>query len=161
MLKERIPFSPLNKLGWIYDFQREIALWQQWILIGQETRNEIRQRGFTEGAEDRLADRLLSMQMAKTSENFACTLIDYVAFESSKLLSGEKSLGSTEVIESLFGYDKSTKAGLWDSYCGIGQLILTMASRVGELSREFVKTALEKVRTRDVVNWLENSLVYV
>lgn len=159
--KEQIPITALKKLGWIFDYEKEISLWYQWITIGQETRDEIRQRGFGKGAEQRLADRLLPMNMTKISENLACSLIDYVAFESSKLSGSEKSLGSTEVIESLFGYYKYTKAGLSDSYCGIGRLILTMASRVGELSRDFVKTALETVRIQDVSNWLGNSLIYL
>lgn len=53
--------------------------------------------------------------LTKTSENFACNLIDYVIFESIRLSIVEKSLGSTEVIESLLGYYKYTNAGLWDS----------------------------------------------
>lgn len=157
--KEQIPLPALNKLKWVFDYQEEIAQWHQWIVIGQETRNEVRQRGFGEGVEASLADKLLSIQMTKTSENLACSLIDYVAFESGKLSPGEKSLGSTEVIESLFGYYKHAKAGLWDSYCGIGRLILSMASRVGELSEDFIKTALEEVRIHDVGNWLRNSLI--
>lgn len=157
--KEQVPLSVMNKLGWMFDFQEEIEVWSQWIAIAQETRNEIRQRGFQEDAKERLADKLLSMKISKTSERFACNLIDYVGFESSKLSINEKSLGSTEVIESLFGYYKNTKAGLWDSYCGVGRLILTMASRVGELSAEFIKNALEAVRTRDVVDWLGKSLI--
>lgn len=156
---EQIPLPALNKLKWIFDYQKEIAHWHQWIIIGQETRNEIRQQGFGEGAEDRLTNKLRSIQMTKTSESLAYNFIDYVAFESSKLSSGEKSLGSTEVIESLFGYYKYTKAGLWDSHCGIGRLILSMASRVGELSKDLIKTALEAVRIYDVGNWLNNSLV--
>lgn len=157
--KEEIPLAALKKLGWVFDYQQEIIHWHQWIVIGQETRNEIRQRGFGEGAEKRLTDKLLSIRMTETSESLACNFIDYVAFESSKLSMDEKSLGSTEVIESLFGYYKHTKAGLWDSNCGIGRLILSMASRVGELSKDLIKTALEGVRIHDVENWLSNSLV--
>jgi hypothetical protein len=157
--KEQIPFSVLNKLKWVFDYQEAIAHWQQWIEIGQETRNEIRQRGFGDGAEGRLIQRLLSIKMTKISEILACNFIDYIAFESDKLSCGERSFGSTEVIESLFGYYKYTQAGLWDSCGGIGRLILTMASRVGELSKELVQTALEAVRIHDVRNWLKNSLV--
>jgi hypothetical protein len=157
--KEQLPLPVLKKLKWVFDYEQEIIHWQQWIAIGRETRNEIRLRGFGERADDRLADNLLSIQMTKVSETLACNFIDYVSFESSKLSCGEKSLGSTEVIESLFGYYKHTKAGVWDSYCGIGRLILSMASRVGELSKDFIKNALETVRIHDVENWLSNSLI--
>lgn len=99
--------------------------------------------------------------MSKASEILACNLIDFVSFESNKLSYGERSLGSTEVIESLFGFYKYTKAGLWDSCCGIGRLILLMASRVGKILEDYVKNALEAVRIQDVKNWLSRSLVHV
>lgn len=158
--KEQIPLPVLHKLKWVFDYQESIIHWQQWIEIGQETRNEIRRCGFGDDTEDRLTQRLLSIKMTKTSENLACNFIDYIAFESSKLSYGEKSFGSTEIIESLFGYYKYTQE-VWDSCGGIGRLILTMASRVGELSKEIVQAALEVVRTQDVKNWLKNSLVYL
>jgi hypothetical protein len=157
--RDQIPVSAQKKMGWIFGFQNEIELWQEWNAIGQETRNEIRRRGFEERVEERLAKKLFSMQMTKSSEELACKLINYVGFESSKLKIGEKSLGSTEVIESLFGYYKNTKAGLWDSYGGIGRTILTMASKIGDLSRGCVKTALETIRVQDVSNWLEETLI--
>jgi hypothetical protein len=159
--KEQIPSDVLQKLKWVFDYQQEIEHWNQWILIGRHTRDEIRRRGFGEGADERLATNLISIQMTKVSEDLACNLMDYVSIESGKLSSGEKALGSTEVIESLFGYFKYTKAGLWDRHCGIGRLILSMACRVGELSKDFIKTALETVKVEDVVNWLGRSLIRV
>lgn len=159
--REQIPLPALNKLRWVFDYQQEIVNWNQYIIIGRETRNEIRQRGFGEDTEDRLADKLLTLQMSKASENLACNLVDYVSFESNKLPCGERSLGSTEVIESLFGFYKYTKAGIWDSCCGIGRLILLMASRVGKISKDYVKDALETVRIQDVRDWLGRSLIRV
>lgn len=159
--KEQIPLFAFNKLKWVFEYQEAIMHWQQWIEIAQETRNEIRKHGFGDSAEYRLTQKLLSIEMSKTSENLACNFIDYIAFESNKLSYGEISLGSTEVIESLFGFYKHAQAGLWDSCGGIGRLILTMASRVGELSKEIVQTALESVRILDVKNWLKNSLIHL
>lgn len=43
---EQIPLPALKKLGWVFDYQQEIVNWHQYIIIGRETRNEIRQRGF-------------------------------------------------------------------------------------------------------------------
>lgn len=137
--KEQIPPDVLNKLKWVFDFQQKIEHWNQWILIGQHTREEIRRRGFGEGAEERLANNLISINMSTVSENLACNLLNYVSFESGKLSSGERTLGSAEVIESLFGYFKYTKAGLWDRHCGIGRLILSMACRWVNCQRTLLK----------------------
>lgn len=156
---EQIPLNIRSKLDWVYDYQVKIGIWTQWVQIAKEAREEIRCRGFGEGAEERLAERLAPIKMTKSSENLACTLLDFVSFESNKLFFCEKAIGSTEVIESLFGGFKRLKAGVCDEYGGIGRLILTMASRVGEISREVVKVALESVRIGDVNNWLSEFLV--
>lgn len=157
--KEQIPTKMREKLNWVYEYQDKIKVWTQWVLIAKHAREEIRYRGFGEGAEERLAKRLAPIQMTKASEDLVSTLLNFVSFESRKLLEGEKVIGSTEVIESLFGRFKRIKAGVYDKHGGIGRLILTMASRVGEISMEIVETALESIRTVDVNNWLSAHLL--
>ena len=94
--------------------------------------------------------------MAESSHMLACDLLDFVSRESNQLSFGAKAPGSTEVIESLFGYFKHVKNGLWDRCGGIGRLVLTMASRVGELSLELVEDALSNIRNRELFQWYEN-----
>lgn len=154
---EEIPMKIKEKLQWVFEAQAKIETWSQWVEIAKHTREEIRCRGFDKEAEDRLAARLTPLSMTKTSEDLACRFIDYVAFESGKLLKGERVLGSTEAIESLFGCYKRIKNGLWDNYGGLGRLILSMASRVGEISMNIVQQALEKIRIVDVNNWISES----
>lgn len=157
-LEDQIPLNIRDKLNWLFERQDKIKLWSQWIEIGKNVREEIRCRGFGEGAADRLATRLIPIDMTRSSENLACTLIDFVSVESEKLSCSKKVIGTTELIESLFGCFKRTKAGVWDRYGGIGRLILTMASRVGEMTLNVVKSALETVKTTDVNSWLYRSL---
>ena len=84
--KEQFPSGVYNKIKWVYGYKDKIDLWKQWTLIGQITREEVRCRGFGEEAEERLSNRLVSIRMADTSQQLACTLLDYVSFESKKLL---------------------------------------------------------------------------
>lgn len=154
-----LPSDVYNKLKWVFEFKDKIAIWTQWISIGQIARDEIRCRGFGEGSEKRMSERLLSIPTAEISEQLVRRLLDYVSFESNKLITGERSIGSSEVIESLFGYFKQVKVGLWDHNGGIGRLILSMASRVGELTMEVVQEALESTRKTDVTNWISKSFV--
>ena len=156
-MEEEIPLKFKEKLQWVFDAREKIEIWSQWIEIAKHTREEIICRGFDKATEERLGVRLAPLSMTRTSEDLACRLIDYAAFESEKLSEGERTLGSTEAIESLFGSYKRIKNGLWDRYGGIGRLILSMASRVGEMSRDVVHQALEKIRTIDVNNWISES----
>jgi hypothetical protein len=97
------------------------------------------------------------LEILKSSEKLINNFTDYVVFETGKLLPGERSLGSSEMIESLFGYFKRVKCGVSDQHGGIGRLILSAASRVGELTIDVTKNALETIKVSDVNHWISTS----
>ena len=123
--------------------------------IGKHIRDQVRQSGFGLNTEDLIIDRLSPLPMVESSHQLACNLLDFVSKESSQLQFGESAPGTTEVIESLFGYFKHVKNGLWDAHGGIGRLILTMASRVGELTSGLVTGALNNIQQSDLVQWFD------
>lgn len=143
-----------EKLKWVFDFREKIMIWKQWIEIGRHTRDQVRASGFGADTEGLIAERLTPLSMVESSYELACNLLDFVSQESSQLPHGENAPGTTEVIESLFGYFKHVKNGLWDGNGGIGRLILCMASRVGELTSDLIREALEKVRKTELTSWL-------
>ena len=142
-----------EKLKWVFSYKEKIMLWSQWIKIGRHTRDQVRESGFGIDTEELIVERLLPLSMVESSHQLACNLLDFVSQESGQLSTDEKAPGSTEVIESLFGYFKHVKNGLWDSNGGMGRLILCMASRVGELTSGLVKDALETIRKRELTQW--------
>jgi hypothetical protein len=143
-----------EKLKWVFDFREKIMTWKQWIEIGRHTRDQVRESGFGADTEWLILERLTPLSMVESSQELACNLLNFVSQESSQLPHGENVPGTTEVIESLFGYFKHVKNGLWDGNGGIGRLILCMASRVGKLTSELIKEALEKVRKNELTGWL-------
>lgn len=143
-----------EKLKWVYNYKTQISMWSQWIDIGKHVRDQVRESGYGTSTEELITERLSPMTMVETSHQLACNLLDFVSKESSQLSLGVKAPGTTEVIESLFGYFKHVKSGLWDRNGGIGRLILTMASRVGELTSELVKSALDNIQQKELVQWL-------
>lgn len=145
-----------EKLKWVYDYETQITVWNQWIEIGKHTRDQVRKSGFGSCTEGLIVERLSPLPMVESSHQLACGLIDFVSKESSQLSIGKITPGTTEVIESLFGYFKHVKNGLWDRNGGMGRLILTMASRVGELTPELVKNALDNIQQKEIVNWFND-----
>jgi hypothetical protein len=145
-----------EKLKWVFNYEKKITEWNQWVEIGRHTRDQVRRSGFGSDTEKLLIERLLPLPMVESSHQLTCKLIDFVAEESSRLPPGQNAPGTTEVIESLFGYFKHVKNGLWDRNGGIGRLILTMASRVGELTSELVRNALCKIQQKELVKWLND-----
>lgn len=145
-----------EKIKWIYDYEKQIVMWNQWVEVGKHFRDQLRISGFGAETEGLIIERISSLSMVESTQQLAHTLLDFVSQEASKLSFGEKTPGTTEVIESLFGYFKYVKNGLWDEHGGIGRLILTMASRVGELTSELIQKALNDIRQRDLKEWLQN-----
>lgn len=154
-LKEQIPEKVLEKLIWVWEMHDKIALWGQLVEIGKECRNLIRQNGYHVGASDLLISRLKNIPMQELSQQFVDKMVNFISVESDKLWKNSKMIGTTEPLESLFGYYKKVKNGLWDGQGGVGRLILSMASRVGEITEELVKSSLESIKVKNVNNWLK------
>ena len=101
---ERLPKEVQSKVAWLFSLKKEIYKWQEWIQIGQITRDVIRKEGFYEGVDEIVMDRLIQEDLtADGSEEFAETLIDYVSLEGKGIQWNNRLIGTTEVLEGLFG----------------------------------------------------------
>ena len=157
--KHEIPENVLEKLCWVWENQDKIAIWSQWIEIAKQSRSLIRQNGFHTCASESLEAKLINIPMEESSKCLLDRMLTYITFESNKIRNNYRMIGTTEPLESLFGHFKRVKSGLWDGQGGVGRLILSMASRVGEITEELVKNGLEYITTSGVNNWLENCWV--
>jgi hypothetical protein len=153
---EKLENKAYDKLKWIFDFREKIIIWHQWVQIGKQVREGVRESGFGSNTEELLFNRLSPLRMSESGHNLACSLTDFVAEESNKLLGDARAPGTTEIIESLFGYFKHVKNGIGDRNGGVGLLILCMASRVGEVTTDVAREALDNVRNRELKQWLDN-----
>lgn len=155
---ETLPKEVQNKVAWLLSLRREIYKWQEWVHIGQITRDVIRQEGFYEDVDELVMDRLIQADlMADESEELAKTLIDYVCFEGKGIRRDNRLIGTTEVLEGLFGGYKRMAGENKHSLNGLGRLILCMSSRTGEFSEDLVSKAIRSVKCKDVENWLDRA----
>lgn len=145
-----------EKIKWVYSYEKQIMEWNQWVQVGKHFRDQLRISGFGADTENLIIERISQMPMSESTQQLVHTLLDFVSNEVSKLPVGKRAPGTTEVIESLFGYFTYVKNGLWDENGGIGRLILSMASRVGELTLELIQNALNSVRQKDLFAWQKN-----
>lgn len=156
---EQIPEYVLEKLSWVWKMREKVVVWGQWVEIAKQSRDQIRKNGFHVDARDHLEEKLLHIPMVASSMQLSGQILSYIAIESNKLEHGCKMIGTTEPLESLFGYYKQVKNAAWDSYGGLGRLILAMASRLGGLTEELVKKSLEYSTVKQVNEWLAGCLV--
>lgn len=155
-----LPEEVQRKVSWLMPLKREIRKWQEWVQIGQVTRDLIRRDGFYEGADEALMDRLIERGLTtEETGEFTEALVDYVRFEGEGIHRDNRLVGTTEVLEGLFGGYKRMVGENKMSLNGLGRLILCMSSRIGEFSEELVHKAMTSVKCKDVDAWLERAFM--
>jgi hypothetical protein len=149
------PQDVKEKLKWLQSYSKELEYWGQLVEIGRTGRDFVRKRGLWLDCQEQLKDCLMEKKMCPRAEQFACDLIDFVEEQSNKVPEGKCVIGSSEIVESLFGMHKNIAER---GPKPMGRLILSMASRIGEPPTEaIVETAFERIRERDVDSWLRKA----
>ena len=141
-----------KKLKWLQEYKGEIEYWKQLVDIGRTGRDFVRKKGLWRDCHEQFSSCLLELELCPRADQLACDLIDFVEEQGNKVPEGKRVIGSSEIVESLFGKHKviSEKGPK-----PMGRLILSMASRVGEHPTEaLVEKAFEQIRERDVDEWL-------
>lgn len=157
---DTLPKEVQHKVEWLMSMKGEIRKWQEWVQIGQVTRDLIRREGFYDGAEEVLMDRLIEMNLtSEQTEEFTEELVDYVRSEGEGIHRDNRLVGTTEVLEGLFGGYKRMVGENKVSLNGLGRLILCMSSRMGEFSEELVHKAMTSVKCKDVDDWLDQAFM--
>jgi hypothetical protein len=153
-----LPKEVQGKVAWLISLKGEIYKWQEWVHIGQVTRDVIRREGFYDGVDVVLMDELIEKKLiAEGSEEFAEVLIDYVRLEGEGIFKDNRLVGTTETLEGLFGGYKRMVGENKMSLNGLGRLILCMSSRIGEFSEELVNQAMTSLKCKDVDAWLNQA----
>ena len=153
-----LPKEVQRKVAWLISLKGEIHKWQEWVQIGQVTRDLIRREGFYDGVDEALMDRLVEMRLTtEETGEFTEALVDYVRSEGEGIPRDNRLVGTTEVLEGLFGCYKRMVGENRMSLNGLGRLILCMSSRIGEFSEELVNQAMTNVRCKEVDAWLDQA----
>ncbi len=144
-----------KKLKWLKEYEISLECWGQLVDIGRTTRDFVRKNGIWEDGHEHLGNHLMEIKTCPQAEEFTCDLVDFIEEQGSRVPKGKLVIGSSEIVESLFGKHKSVSE---KGPKPMGRLILSMASRVGERPNEvLVKSAFEQIKESDVDRWLKNA----
>lgn len=146
----------IEKLGWLNDFRSELEGWKAIIHIVTEAESFIKFQGIYRSCHIDLMK--LPTFEAKTlrAMRIRNELLDFVEEESQKAGDYERLLGSSEVIESVFGKMKRLEHDQAKS--GFTVFILSLAAIVSETTTEVVHKALETVPTHKIHEWFKNNI---
>ena len=140
-----------NKLGWIRTYRRHLQDWDELLHLAETTEQFVRVRGFYRQCPQELKQVLTLLVRTQRGQMFYQRLMAYVAEESKKAKPRERLLGSSEVIESVFGKWKRLERE--QAHSGITGLILCIGAMVSQTNAQTVQQALEAVSTREVLEW--------
>jgi hypothetical protein len=146
-----------EKLGWLRAYACEVRAWSYFQEVVQVTEQEIKEGGLSRTGWRRVKGRLKGEGPPVRTENaFREQVLSFVREEGAKVPARQKYLGSTDVLESLFGKYKDLAA---QAPCReITANVLMIPLLVTTLTADLLRQALETVRAQDVEEWLDEHL---
>ena len=146
-----------EKLGWVKNFRSQLKDWGELFETITAAESFVRHHGLYQHVNLKLEEHLLPLQaQTERTQRLHRELIAFVAEQEAQVRPGERLLGSSEIIESVFGKMKrleqdQSKNGFTGLLLGLGALVSTTTSAV-------IQQALETVSTKQVAIWCQKTL---
>lgn len=140
-----------KKLSWLADYSAQLDEWKTIMEIIVCTENFIRTQGIYRKA---AIDLELLLNELEIEHPFKHKVIQFVKEQSIKAKVGERLLGSSEIIESLFGKQKNIQKEQTKS--GFTSLLLSLAAITSKTTAEVVSEALTSVKTKIISGWIKS-----
>ena len=149
----------LPKLEWLKNYQDKFQEWDEVLQVAILTEQSIRQEGITrEGyhaLERQFQEQRPELKYAAAIK-LKSNLIDFVKTQGGACKENERLLGSSEIIESVFGKQKYLERDYAKE--GFTSLILGLGAFVGTLTVDDVKEALVSTPVKKVLKWCKDEL---
>jgi hypothetical protein len=150
------PEQVREKLGWLTRFRPALAEWAGLLQLTDGTVDFVRREGLYAKAARKLAVQLPEHALTARTQQIRTELVAFVAQEAAKARSGERLLGSSEVIESVLGKLKRLEQDQAKS--GFTGLLLSLGAMVSTTTADVIRQALESVPTKEVLAWCKETL---
>jgi hypothetical protein len=146
-----------EKLGWLRDFRQELRRYQRLLGAVEVTQREVKNHGLGRQTAA-LVFRELSPEVLQDAglAEFRAELRAYLEEEGGKVPEGQSWLGTSDVIESLFG--KYKWFGEKAPYAEVGASVLALPLLTVDLTAELVREAMVSVSVADVRAWVAQNV---
>jgi hypothetical protein len=158
----RLPDNALDhevwqeKLGWVREFRRPLQEWGALMQVIEIVEHVVRTRGVYRGVHREVKDLLTPVVRIPRVKRVSTELVAFLAEESLQARPHERLVGSSEVMESVFGKLKRLEHD--QSKGGFTGLVLSSAAMVSTTTGEVIQKALQTVPTKRVLAWCKETL---
>ncbi len=145
-----------QKLGWVTEYENELADYAEMNKLITIVEKQVKQDGLNQASYRAFENNIAGISLSSRTEALAKKISCYLREEGKEIPDSHTFLGTSDIIESVFG-----KYKFLSSDCSIpelGKMILTIPVFTNELTCELVKTAMESVQALDVDTWAEKLL---
>lgn len=143
-------------VGWVRQYRQELEQWRQLVEVGMLVEQFVKTHGVTLGGAQQLHQRLAETGTLPRTQQVSAELLQFVREEGAKAKAGERLVGSSEVIESIFGKWKHLEGD--QARSGLTGLVLALGAIVSRTTAAVIKEALENVPTKTVLTWCREKL---
>jgi len=138
-------------LGWLFSYRDDIGYWNRLVSIGVAARYVVRIEGIHTNIADSFEESISSIGMGARELQFVDHLTTFLLNQSKGMQLGERFIGSSEILESLFGKIKYMERE--QRAFGFTSLLLAAMATVGPLDEKTVATAMKCVKRSDIDGW--------
>jgi hypothetical protein len=139
-----------DQMAWLGKYNAHLLRWSEVCAVAQAFESVIRNEGYHADVLATL-DHLVLTPKASQARQLRQRLRTFVQQQVAQVRPGETLLGSSEVLESIFGKLKALEAG--QSKEGFTTFALAAAAVTGPVDQQVVKEALEETPTKAVRHW--------
>jgi hypothetical protein len=154
---ERFPPEQVEeKLGWLKEYREILAEWQDLIDVVKTTEGYIKSVGIYRDCHIDLKQDPIFSPHTDRAKRVGEELLTFIEYQSLKARPDEVLLGSSEIIESVFGKLKNLEQDQVKS--GFTAMLLGLAAAVSKTSQDVIQKALETVPTEKVFQWYKENI---
>ena len=150
------PLRVEQAVGWVWQYRQELEQWRQLVEVGTLVEQFVKTHGVTRGGAQQLQQRLVETGTLPRTQQLSAELLQFVMAEGAKAKVGERLVGSSEVIESIFGKWKRLEGD--HARSGLTGLVLALGAIVSDTTAAVIKAALESIPTKTVLTWCNEKL---
>jgi len=143
-------------VGWVRQYRHEVDHWRQWVEVGTITEQFIKAHGVAAGGAQQLQSRLAAAGTLPRTQQLGAEFVQFVTEEEAKAKAGERLVGSSEVIESIFGKWKRLEGE--QARSGLTGLVLALGALVAPTTAAVITPTLTTVPTKTVLTWCHEKL---
>ena len=141
-----------QKFGRLIDYQEQLEKWGTMVLLTRTLETQIKLFGLNKQSLEQFETQVAAMIVPSSLQSFLEKITAYLTREISLVQEDLTFLGTSDVLESIFGKYKrfSARSPLKD----LRQMLLTIPLSTMTLTADVVRQALETVRGHELQQWL-------